>query len=218
MIAKIKNALKTEYAKMGLGDKALDGVASFLAKTITSEEGIDGVIKSEDTMNLLKAFQGESDSLRNRAAQLEKDFNAYKESHPEGGGEADRGKQTEEPEWAKKLREQQESIAKRLDEQDRVRRNASDLASVRSILEKEGCTNKGILNATLKGFSLGENETVESASARLKTEYQASFKETFGDGPVPPISGNVFGDDPKKAADAKNEFLRSSGLLPKENK
>lgn len=217
MFAKIKNALKTEYATMGLGEKALDGVASFLVKTITKEEEIDGVIKSEDTKNLMKAFQGESDSLRNRAAQLEKDFNAYKESHPEPSVQKE-PKQDEEPEWARKLREQNEALASRLDAADKANKLASNLASVRARLEKEGCGNKGILNSTLKGFAMGENETEDAAVARLKAEYQASFKETFGDGPVPQIGGNVFGDDPKKAAEAKNAFLRQSGFLPQETK
>ena len=222
MIQKIKNALKTEYAKMGLGDKAFDGVASFLVKTITKDDEIDGVIKSEDTKNLLKAFQGETDSLRNRAAQLEKDFNAYKQSHPEEQGKpGEQGKpneQNDEPEWARKLREQNEALVERLNAQDMARKHEAVLASVKSRLEKEGCTNKGILNATLKGFSMGEKETEDAAVERLKADYQASFKDTFGDGPVPPIGGNVFGDDPKNAANAKNAFLREQGLLPTEKK
>ena len=37
MKTKILNALRTEYANLGLGDKAFDGVASFLEKTITEE-------------------------------------------------------------------------------------------------------------------------------------------------------------------------------------
>ena len=218
MIAKIKDALKTEYAKMGLGEKAFDGVATFLSKTITNAEEIDGVIKSEDTKNLLKAFQGESDSLRNRAAQLEKDFNAYKESHPEKKEPEEKKLEENEPEWARKLREQNEQLVARLDAQDNARKLDETIASIKARLERDGFNNKGILKSTLKGFSLGENETEDAAIARLKTEYQSSFKETFGDGPVPPIGGNVFGDDPKKAAEAKNAFLRESGYLPQNNK
>ena len=157
MKTKIMNALKTEYAKMGLGDKAFDGVASFLVKTITKEEDIDGVIKSEDTKNLLKAFQGESDSLRNRAAQLQKDLDAYKESHPEGKEKSEEKNDKEDvPEWAK-------SLIARLDARDAKEKRESELVSIKARLEKEGCTNKGILNATLKGFSLGEKETEDQA-------------------------------------------------------
>lgn len=216
----IKNALKTEYAKMGLGDKAFDGVASFLAKTITKDEEIDGVIKSEDTKNLLKAFQGESDSLRNRAAQLEKDFNAYKEKHPEVNPKPDpkpNPNPDDEPEWARKLREQNEAIAARFAKEDKEKAMKAARLTVESKLKSEGCTNAGILNLTLKGFSLGEKETMDEAVARLKEEYNASFKETFGDGPRPGVGTPAFGDT-NTAVSHKNDFLREQGLLPMQQK
>ena len=210
----IKNALKTEYAKMGLGDKAFDGVASFLAKTITKEEEIDGVIKSEDTKNLLKAFQGESDSLRNRAAQLEKDFNAYKEAHPaKSDPDPEPPKNEPEPEWAKKLREQNERILARQGADDAARALKENLSAVEGKLKSAGCTNPGILKGVLKGFALAKDETVDQATERLKGEYNASYKETFGEGPVPPVGSQTFGDA-KTAVEKKNEFLRSQGLLP----
>ena len=218
MKEKITNALKTEYAKMGLGDKAFDGVASFLVKTITQDEEIDGVIKNEDTKNLLKAFQGESDSLRNRAAQLEKDFNAYKEKHPDQSpAPSPSPTQDDEPEWAKKLREQQEVIAARFAKEDREKALKAARLTVESKLKAEGCTNAGILNLTLKGFSLDENETMDAAVTRLKDEYNASYKETFGDGPLPGVGTPAFGDT-KTAVSHKNDFLREQGLLPTQEK
>ena len=66
---KILNALRTEYANLGLGEKAFDGVASFLEKTVTEEDKIAEAVKEESVRNLLKSIQGESDSLRNKAAQ-----------------------------------------------------------------------------------------------------------------------------------------------------
>lgn len=213
----IKNALKTNYANLGLSDKAFDGVASFLAKTITKEEEIDGVIKSEDTKSLLKAFQGESDSLRNRAAQLEKDFNAYKEAHPDKSGspaqEPSKKEPEDEPAWAKKLREQNEKILARQAADDAARALKDNLSAVEGKLKSAGCTNPGILKGVLKGFSLEKEETVDQAAARLKAEYDASYKETFGAGPVPPVGMPAFGDA-KTAVDKKNEFLRQQGLLP----
>lgn len=216
MKEKIKNALKTEYAKLGLGDKAFDGVASFLVKTIAKEEDIDGVIKQEDTAALLKAFQGESDSLRTRNAQLTKDLEDYKKSHPDtkpGGEDKD---EPDEPEWARKLREQNEALSARLDKQDKDRRDASTLASVRSALEKAGCNNKGILNLTLKGFSLGEKETEDEAVARLTADYNANVKDTFGEGVIPPAGGGDSKPDQDTIIARNNDSLRKKGLLPKE--
>lgn len=156
MKTKILNALKTEYAKMGLGDKAFDGVASFLVKTITKDEEIDGVIKSEDTKNLLKAFQGESDSLRNRAAQLEKDFNAYKQAHPEEvKKEPEKEPEEKEPEWARRLRE-------RFERQDREDNRKSVMAAVIATAKTKGCTDDRALKLTEKLFELKDDETSEA--------------------------------------------------------
>lgn len=208
MKTKIMNALKTEYAKMGLSDKAFDGVASFLVKTITKEEDIDGVIKSEDTKNLLKAFQGESDSLRNKAAQLQKDLDAYKESHPDTTVKPKtKGEETDDdiPAWAK-------SLIARFDERDEREKRETALSAIKSRLEADGCTNKGILNSTLKGFSLGEKETEDQAVERLMAEYNQSYKDTFGSGPVPHKGGGGQGEDDKAFQKSLEAYADSKGL------
>lgn len=218
MKEKIISALKTEYAKMGLGEKAFDGVASFLEKTVSKEEEIEGVIKSEDTRNLLKAIQGESDSLRNRNAQLQRDLEAIREKKPQGGDDPQKPSEPDtEPEWARALREQNEALAARLDRQDADIRRKALISSVRARLESEGCTNKGVLNSTLKGFEPGKDESEDTIVERLKGEYNASYKDTFGDGPAPIIGGQAFGDT-KTAVDKKNDFLRQQGLLPNQGK
>lgn len=218
MKTKILNALKTEYANLGLGDKAFDGVASFLEKTVTEEAKIGDAIKEEGVKNLLKSIQGESDSLRGRNAQLQKDLDDYKKSHPDPATPpAQTPPQTPpaETENEKKLREQVEKLTKRLDDAEKASSQSASLAKIRERLEKEGCVNKGILNATLKGFALGEGETEDAAVTRLKGEYNSAYTETFGSGPVPP-SGGIGGGDPKAASNAKNAWLREQGLLPKE--
>ena len=219
MKAKILNALKTKYANLGLGDKAFDGVASFLEKTSTKEEEIEGVITREDTATLLKSIQGETDSLRTKHAQAVKDFEDYKKLHPdtkpdpkEGEGKADPA----EPEWARKLREQNEAILAAQAKREKDEKDATTLASVKSALEKAGCTNAGILNLTLKGFALKENEKEEDAVKRVTEEYNANIKATFGEGVVPPAGGGTQTPDAKAAREAHNEYLRKRGLLPKE--
>lgn len=184
----IKNALKTEYAKMGLGDKAFDGVASFLAKTITKEEEIDGVIKSEDTKNLLKAFQGESDSLRNRAAQLEKDFNAYKEAHPaksEPDTDPSKKNQEPEPEWARTIREQNEKILKMREDDDKKAKAKATISSAIAAAKAAGCNDEKVLKLTERLFVLKDGESDEDAGKRFESEYNANAKEYFGNSGFP---------------------------------
>jgi len=219
MKAKILNALKTKYANLGLGDKAFDGVASFLEKTITKEEEIEGVIASEDTATLLKSIQGETDSLRTKHAQAVKDFEDYKKLHPDTKPDKDKDKDKDdpnEPEWARKLREQNEAILAAQAKREKDEKDATTLASVKSALEKAGCTNAGILNLTLKGFALKDKETEEDAVKRVTEEYNANIKATFGEGVVPPAGGGTQTPDAKAAREAHNEYLRKRGLLPKE--
>ena len=204
MKTKILNALKTEYAKMGLGDKAFDGVASFLVKTITKDEEIDGVIKNEDTKNLLKAFQGESDSLRNRNAQLEKDFNAYKQAHPEEvKKEPEKEPEEKEPEWARRLRE-------RFERQDREDNRKSVMAAVIATAKTKGCTDDRALKLTEKLFELKDDETSEAAASRFEASYNENFKEYFGGG-QPPFGGpraDLNGED-KSVIDSRKAWVEN---------
>lgn len=194
MKEKIKNALKTEYAKMGLGDKVFDGVASFLEKTITKEEEIDGVIKSEDTKNLLKAFQGESDALRNRAAQLERDFNAYKEAHPAKANpepEPTKKEPEPEPEWAKTIREQNEKILKMREDDEKKAKAKAAIASAVAAAKAAGCTDEKVLKLTERLFTLKDDESEEDAGKRFESEYNANAKEYFGGNAFPSFGAGI---------------------------
>lgn len=195
MKTKILNALKTEYANLGLGDKAFDGVASFLETTITDESKISEEIKKDLVKNLLKSIQGESDALRNRNTQLQRDFDAYKLAHPEdngngggqggnGGNGGGNGGQETEPEWARKLREKMEA------------REAQEAAQgleqrLRERFEAEKLNNKGFLYAVFKGFALQQDETEDAAFERLKAEYNTIAKDTLGNGVIPPTGAGA---------------------------
>ena len=71
MKAKILTALKTRYGNLGFGDKAFDGVADYLSKTVTEETQIETAIGGVES--LLKAFQGDIDKVRgeSNAAKVE---------------------------------------------------------------------------------------------------------------------------------------------------
>lgn len=70
MKEKILVALKTKYKTFGFGDKAFDGVADYLSKTVTEESAIETAIGGVE--NLLKAFQGDIDTVRNEKSGLQK--------------------------------------------------------------------------------------------------------------------------------------------------
>lgn len=65
MKTKIFNSLKTKFNNLGFSDKAFEGVATFLAATITEEDQIETAIEGVEPM--FKAFQGDADSRVNSA-------------------------------------------------------------------------------------------------------------------------------------------------------
>ena len=215
MKEKIASALKTKYQRFGLSNEAIDRIASAKEKTVTSEDAIEEGIADAETMGLIaNELMKMRDKEISNKTDLQRAFDTYKEKNPEGGNDPkpdpkpDPGEK--EPEWAKKLRE-------RFEREDKEKADQVVRESVMARLKKEGCTNPGILKSTMKGFALQENETEDAAVERLKTDYNASYKEVFGEGAVPGLGGQAFGDT-KAAVSHKNDFLRQQGLLPQEKK
>ena len=85
MKTKILAALKTKYSNLGLSDKAFDGVAALLVKTVTKEEEIEGAVAESSVETLLKTIQSSVDAERTKASKATKDLEDYKKLHPEGG-------------------------------------------------------------------------------------------------------------------------------------
>ena len=211
----IASALKTKYQRFGLSNEAIDRIASAREKTVNGEEEVDAAVADAETMGLIaNELMKMRDKEISNKTDLQRAFDAYKEKNPEGGKDPkpepkpDPGEK--EPEWAKKLRE-------RFEREDKEKADKIVHESVMARLKKEGCTNPGILKSTMKGFALLENETEDAAVERLKTDYNASYKEVFGEGAVPGLGGQAFGDT-KTAVSHKNDFLRQQGLLPQKDK
>lgn len=76
MKEKILVALKTKYKTFGFGDKAFDGVADYLSKTVAEESQIETAISGVE--ELLKAFQGDIDTVRNEKSGLQKQLDELK--------------------------------------------------------------------------------------------------------------------------------------------
>ena len=213
---KIASALKTKYQRFGLSNEAVDRIASAREKTVTSEEEIETAVADVETMTLIATeVQKMRDMEIQKRTDTQRAFDTYKEKNPEAKTpetKPEEPKETE-PEWARRLREQNERIEAWFQTEAKARRLSDSLSKVEAGLRESGCTNPGILKATLKGFALKEGETEDSAVERLKGEYNSSYKDTFGEGPVPGLGGQAFGDA-KTAISKKNDFLREQGLLP----
>ena len=213
----IASALKTKYQRFGLSNEAIDRIASAKEKTVTSEDAIEEGIADTETMGLIaiELMKMRDKEISNKT-DLQRAFDAYKEKNPvpkpNGEPEPDdtKPKEIPEPEWARKIRE-------RFEREDKEKADNMARDAITARLKMEGCTNTGILKSTMRGFTLGQDETEDSAVARLKAEYNDSYKEVFGDGAVPGLGGQPFADA-KSATDHKNDFLRQQGLLPPKDK
>lgn len=106
MKTKILDALKTKYANLGFNQKALDGVASVLEKTVKEESEINDAVANIEP--LLRVFQSDIDRMRTEHATLKSQYEELQkkqQSNGEGGGHTD---PNTEPAWFVAYKQQQE--------------------------------------------------------------------------------------------------------------
>lgn len=98
MKKKIEDALRTEYAGLGLSDKTIGRLADYLTGSVEKEEDIVTAVKRDDVKLIAKSIQGELDGLKRAKETAENALADYKAKHPEqkedpnaGKGEEDQG-------------------------------------------------------------------------------------------------------------------------------
>lgn len=110
MKEKIFQQLKQKYSNLGLTEEVLQSVAESLSATgIVTDENLETVIAGQGTM--LKSYQSSLDKVRTEGANYKKELEELKNN---GGGTNPNPKETEEPDWFKKYREEQEEKIKAL--------------------------------------------------------------------------------------------------------
>ena len=111
MKEKLLLSLKTKYKTFGFGDKAFDGVADYLSKTVTEESQIETAISGVE--GLLKAFQGDIDTVRNEKSGLQKQLDELKKGE-DGKKKEDEEKKDEVPSWAQSLIDSNKTLSTEL--------------------------------------------------------------------------------------------------------
>lgn len=198
MKEKIVNALKTNYANLGLGEKAFDGVASFLEKTITDENDIVTRVKGDDVAALLKGIQGETDSLRSARTKAERDLDAYKKAHPSAPEKEEVKEEKDEDPAYKAALERLAAIEAKYAEMDKKAKRDAVVSGVRDRLKQANCTSEPILDLILSGVEVGDNDTADTLADTMKSAYQEKYKLFYGNGAVPPIGGGDQSEPYKK--------------------
>jgi len=109
------------------------------------------------------------------------------------------------------MRELLEKIQKRLDDQDKQKKQQATIEAAISFAKKNGCTDEKGLKLTQSLFRLKDDESESDASNRFKAEYDATMKEYFGGGAVPPGGGGGINSDSDFEKSMK-AFAESKGL------
>lgn len=217
MKTKILQALKTKYSSKGLSEKALDGVASILEKTVTDESQIEAAISEAPIVNLINVYQSEADSLRNQKASAEKALADYKAAHPEQKGQNDGNKPDDAS--AKALAELQAQIAELKKDRDAEvakARREQIIAGVRKNLKDGNRNVDALLDIVLSNPVIAEGDTEATIAERVGKDYDSYYAKLYGHGAVPPF-GNAFG---QQGNSAKPDFsgvvkrLQEEGRLP----
>ena len=194
MKEKIKEALKTKYANLGLSDNAFSGVAAIIAKTVKEENEIVTAVSDVDTLNLLKGLQGEIDSYRTKSSKYEKELDELRKKSDSDKKDDKKDKKDDEiPDYAKKILER----FQKLDEQDKAKNDSEKLSSLKSQakveLEKKGIKG-GLCDKYLKDVSLTDDLTVEKLIEKGESEHNFFLSEISGDGSGKPFVPAGSGD------------------------
>lgn len=217
MKQKIIAALKTRYRNIGLGDKAFDGVASFLEKTVTKEDDIDAAVAGDDVAALVRAIQGDQDSLRARNAELQRGLDELKEAGsgntvPKPGGGSEESGDAALKELRERLGRIEESYARALERE----RSGGIAAELRRKLKERGSDCEPVLDLVLKDLRISEKDTADTLVEGCVASYDAAYRRFYGDGPAP-RSGKAAPAGYKRGDfSGEVERLRSEGRLPQQ--
>lgn len=188
MKKKIFDALKTEYASLGLSDNTLTRIASVLEGSVTKEEDIVTAVKGDTAKLLATSIQGEIDGLKRAKESAEKALTDYKAKHPEDTG---KGSEDDNPEL-KKLRDDLASQKTAFEElkanyESQVKQGRYDAlrAAVKGKAGGLKVSNVPIWDDVVAGVAVDDDTTEDALLTSVKTAYETKLKAYVGDGAAP---------------------------------
>ena len=197
MKTKILQQLKQRYSNLGVSDKAFDGVAEFLSKTITEEERIAESVAGAEAF--LKAYQSDVDKERTSASTLRKELEALKkETQPKPTDPKPNDNQGNEPtEREKKMMQQLEAQQKQIELILGQRSHEGKLAQITALLGEKNIP-ESFYTMALSGRTFGEDTNVGELVANIEQGYtkfqDESANSRFG-GAGKPEAGEPSNDD-----------------------
>ena len=163
MKEKILVALKTKYKTFGFGDKAFDGVADYLSKTVTEESQIETAISGVE--GLLKSFQGDIDTVRNAKSGLQKELDELKKKIENADKDKDKDKDKDVPAWAQALIDSNKTLSEKLSVYEAEKAQAQRNSQISSVAKKYG-----IPEFMLKDRNIPENTDLDTYFKDMKQD------------------------------------------------
>jgi len=193
MKEKLIAALKTKYKNLGFGDKAFDGVADYLSKTVTEDSQIETAIAGVET--ILKSIQGDIDKVRTEKSDLQKKFEELEKRIPKTDPLA---AEANEPAWFKAYREKQdaESAALKLKVEgfEKKETQTGYLSKLKASLKEKGVPD---VYWAKRNLLIESEEQLTSITAEIETDY-TGFKQEM-------VNAGVMIDIPKSPDGASKE-------------
>ena len=197
MKTKILQQLKQRYSNLGVSEKAFDGVADFLSKTITEEERIAESVAGAEAF--LKAYQSDVDKERTSASALRKELEAIKkETQPKPTDPKPNDNQGNEPtEREKALLERMDALQSQLGQLVGQRSHEGKLAQITALLGEKNIP-ESFYTMALSGRTFGEDTNVGELVANIEQGYTKFQDESANDrfkGGGKPEAGEQSNDD-----------------------
>ena len=167
MKEKILVALKTKYKTFGFGDKAFDGVADYLSKTVTEESQIETAISGVE--GLLKSFQGDIDTVRNAKSGLQKELDELKKKIEDADKDKNKDKDKDVPSWAQALIDSNKTLSEKLSAYEAEKVQAQRNSQISAVAKKYG-----IPEFMLKDRNIPENTDLDTYFKDMKQEMSNS--------------------------------------------
>ena len=167
MKEKILVALKTKYKTFGFGDKAFDGVADYLSKTVTEESQIETAISGVE--GLLKSFQGDIDTVRNAKSGLQKELDELKKKIENADKDKDKDKDKDVPAWAQALIDSNKTLSEKLTAYEAEKAQAQRNSQISAVAKKYG-----IPEFMLKDRTIPENTDLDTYFKDMKQDMSNS--------------------------------------------
>lgn len=227
VVEKIKNILKTTGGGQEISDRTINDTLENLMIFANEEVELDafvaqiqgGLISMNGNMRKEKADAAkviaDAEAEKVRLAKVEADRIKAEEESEKGG--------SDEPEWAKKIREKFEAQELKETESQKKATTEAKLKSATSLLEAAGCKSKKVLEVALSKIQVTDEMTDEQIKTTVLPLYNTEYKDFYGDGQMPTTAaGNVTPEVKKELRDNSNKLvdkaLEKAGIKKPESK